>query len=201
MNWQLTTVIFTVGVLLSVIIGRSRLQRSYRPAADFLLIMGAAFLGVYAALALTGLNQHQLEQEQVVVLLRAAKIDAEAYRKYLAYSPSEQSDQDTEPDLTDFFRSNPRSQPLIIDKLLAEDILLRHISAVSYYNMTVLLGNIRKAQVKINSGTTTAEDGQNLVNMNLKEIELLSKMLSWEMLYQQGIFSEEKLNQFSEQLF
>lgn len=208
MNWQLPTIIFVVGTLLSLAIGWRRLQKKVRPAANFLLIMVAVFLGAYTALALTALNQHQVGQEQVVALLSAAKTDAdeyrkylEDYRKYLQNSSSGRNEQETAEDLVGFFRAHPRIQPLLIEKLLAQDILLRHISTVSYYNLTVLLGNIQKAQAKINSGTTTAEDGSSLINMNLREIELLSKTLSWEMLYQRDGLSVDRLAEFSEQLF
>lgn len=208
MNWQLPTIIFVVGTLLSLAIGWRRLQKKVRPAANFLLIMVAVFLGAYTALALTALNQHQVGQEQVRALLSAARTDAEEYRKYLEdyrkylqNSSSGRNEQETAEDLVGFFRAHARIQPLLIEKLLAQDILLRHISTVSYYNLTVLLGNIQKAQAKINSGTTTAEDGSSLINMNLREIELLSKMLSWEMLYQRDGLSVDRLAEFSEQLF
>lgn len=201
MNWQLPTILFAAGTLLSLAIGWRRLQPKVRPTANFVLIMVAAFLGAYTALALTALHQHQVGQEQVVALLSAARTDAEEYRKYLSYVPSGRNEQETAEDLAGFFRVNPRIQPLLIEKLLVQDTVLRHISTVSYYNLTVLLGNIQKAQVKINRGTTTAEDGRSLINMNLREIELLSKMISWEMLYQQDGLSVNKLTEFGEQLF
>ncbi len=200
MNWQLALILLSLAVMLAVSLGRSRLEKKYRPLSDVVLIIGAFFLGIYAALALTTLVQHQVEREQVVALLSAAKKDAEAYRRYLSDCPSSQSGASAE-EMAGYFKSNPRNQPLIIEKLFSKDIVLRNISTVSYYDVTVLTSSIREAQIKMNAGITSSEDGRSLIAINLREIELLSKILSWEMLYQQDRLSVAKLREFSEQLF
>ena len=201
MDWQLAIVIFAAAALLATAIGRARLSTRIRPLADAFLIAVAVFLGVYAALTLSAMNQRQVEKEQVIALLGAAKKDAEAYRRYLSYNPSGIGDKESAQHLAAYFRSHPRVQPFIIERMLAEDVVVRHISTVSYYDLTALLRNIQEAQAKINSGVTSGDDGQNLVNMNLKDIELVSKILSWENLYQQGRLSVDKLKEFSDALF
>ena len=81
---------------------------------------------------------------------------------------------------------------------LVTEMVLRHISTVSYANLTVLAGKINDAQLRPNSGETSVANGYSLVSMNLRDIEHLSRIMSWEILYQQDRISVDKLKELHE---
>lgn len=203
---MLLTILLSI-IIFVVFIAFSKKTRQFRDQNrdfyNFFLTLSATFMGVVLAIYLTGISAKKQEKTEVIQLLEIAQSNAnltsdtiEMVEKVLVkYNSKGQSEKYGLILIDQLFEpNNGIPYPIIFDKVVDDNRLLRHLSARGLNVFYDAQRNLEKQELAIKNPSSNFSQKIDAMADYRKQVKYINQMLGIEVKYLKGDLSEREIN-------
>lgn len=203
---MLLTILLSI-IIFVVFIAFSKKMRQFRDQNrdfyNFFLTLSATFMGVVLAIYLTGISAKKQEKTEVIQLLEIAQSNAnltsdtiEMVEKVLVkYNSKGQSEKYGLLLIDQLFEpNNGIPYPIIFDKVVDDNRLLRHLSARGLNVFYDAQRNLEKQELAIKNPSSNFSQKIDAMADYRKQVKYINQMLGIEVKYLKGDLSEGEIN-------